>query len=518
MTRIKHGKTVTEGFYRMFPLSGTRFKAEALRDLAKYPLHVPGDGNIPAGYTYFGQFVAHDISRLARGNEIPTAGPVLTTDLKQLTTPSLDLDSLYGDEFYFGANIPVQFGDTAKFWSESREGESRSSRITDIPRANGDSSSSDKIGDSRNDENFLTAQLHVLFMNLHNKLVDLYKIATPINRNEVDDAWRDRVFRNARRETTFLYQLVLQNDFLYRLLTKNVYDGLFGENPVSPYLDTIPGEEARVPVEFTGAVFRFGHSMIRDKYRLQGNKSTSLGELFDLTGPGQDWRRITDPNNPLKVDWENLFDFSDYLEDTDIDRARVIDMNITQALKDLRNEAPGNRNLAKRNLARGLQLNLPSGQAIASHLINSQPDYSLRMGLIEKIRTGRRSKLIENTVRDPSRISDRYPNFKGACKKWGLWEKMPLWTYILVEPHLIPHPRSKVEQGNLGILGSIIVGEVFRSLLVSSRTSIHDPSFDPDQLLFFDKLNADNMASGIEGGVSHENIIMSDLLHFTNNQ
>ena len=65
----------------------------------------PGDANIPAIYTYFGQFIDHDITleassfsleQLLASNLAPLGLDKIRNELKNLRTASLELDSLYG--------------------------------------------------------------------------------------------------------------------------------------------------------------------------------------------------------------------------------------------------------------------------------------------------------------------------------------------------------------------------------------------------------------------------------------
>jgi len=74
--------------------------------------------------------------------------------------------------------------------------------------------------------------------------------------------------------------------------------------------------EAFIPVEFQGAVYRFGHSMVRPSYRanLAGdNGKPFFGFIFDTSAP------TTDPDDlrggfraPRRfVGWQTFFDFGD---------------------------------------------------------------------------------------------------------------------------------------------------------------------------------------------------------------
>src|SRR5216117_534721 len=101
--------------------------------------------DIPAGFTYFGQFIDHDLtfdptSKLQRDND-PDA-------LVDFRTPRFDLDSIYGrgpDDQPF-----LYEADGIRFLIDTHDGEK------DLPR---NSIGRALIGDPRNDENLIVSQL-----------------------------------------------------------------------------------------------------------------------------------------------------------------------------------------------------------------------------------------------------------------------------------------------------------------------------------------------------------------------
>src|SRR3954454_11988032 len=114
-----------------------------------------GSLRLPAGYTYFGQFVDHDItfdpvSSLTRQND-----PDALTDFR---TPRFDLDSLYGagpsDQPYLYKPDGVSLALAPGGIDLQRNGDGRA-----------------LIGDPRNDENLIVSQLQVAFINFHNAVV-----------------------------------------------------------------------------------------------------------------------------------------------------------------------------------------------------------------------------------------------------------------------------------------------------------------------------------------------------------
>lgn len=117
----------------------------------------------PAGYTYFGQFVDHDLScdlsPLPAAVEDPTGVPNLRRNL-------LCLDNLYG----MG---PGSATDGALYEANGlyfRLGAALSNAHSfDVPL---DGSGQPLTADPRNAENALVRQVHALFLQLHNRAID----------------------------------------------------------------------------------------------------------------------------------------------------------------------------------------------------------------------------------------------------------------------------------------------------------------------------------------------------------
>src|SRR6266545_225547 len=121
--------------------------------------------DIPAGFTYFGQFVDHDLtfdptSKLQRDND-PDA-------LVDFRTPRFDLDALYGrgpdDQpfLYEDDGIRVLIGKNAA-------GEN------DLPR---NAKARALLGDARNDENLIVSGLALGVLKFHNRVVDTPSVAS----------------------------------------------------------------------------------------------------------------------------------------------------------------------------------------------------------------------------------------------------------------------------------------------------------------------------------------------------
>ena len=452
-TGMKHGEPepgsqpARSGYYRMFDLAGTRFKREALLALAKAqgrPQEQPEGSKLPAGYTYFGQFVDHDITRLARGSTAPESGPVPTADLVQEATPALDLDSVYGADWH---ERDVELDrKTGKFTSNATDSQGL---IYDLPRGRGRSGLLARIPDRRNDENFNIAQLHVFFLNLHKALIDIYS-------NDRPELTPQEKYLAARREVVLLYQGIVKYDFLQRILHGPVYQELLKPGSQT-WLSAIRGEDARIPIEFAGAAYRFGHALVRKKYQLKaGKKPVKLRKLFLLTGNGG---RITPAKaRKFRIDWRFFFDFTAHGISRKPIEARPVTTFLVRPLQKLVEDLGDGPNLIVRNLLRGREIDLPDAQSIIAEIRFRNEDYANSIGL---------------QVLNPGEL--RKHKIGETLAQWGMDKRTPLWTYILMEPSF-PNGQFNDDdvpiEARLGILGSVIVGEVFRSLLITSSPSI----------------------------------------------
>ena len=180
--------------------------ADIANDPAKVDqLETEFSSNIPAGYTYFGQFIDHDItfdpaSSLMRRND--------PNGLLNFRTPRLDLDNLYGAG---PADQPYLYdsSDKAKFAIGEISGRPE---LPDLPRFDGRA----LIGDMRNDENSMVSQLQLAFLLAHNTLVDRARADHP-------SAEDPEIFELARKTLRWLYQHIVWNDFIPRIAIDAVH-------------------------------------------------------------------------------------------------------------------------------------------------------------------------------------------------------------------------------------------------------------------------------------------------------
>ena len=424
--------------------------------------------NIPAGFTYLGQFVDHDI----------------TLDLSALTerdrdlvgennfrTPQLELDNLYatgpsGDaspqlfdrvnpgKFLIGRNGAGGAGDPHV----------KPGLPFDLPR---NTQGLALIGDARNDENLLVSQTHLSFLKFHNAVFD-------------NEGGRD--FDATRKLVRWHYQWIVLHDFLTKLIDNNDLQDVL-TNGRRFYLPEIQSDyaEAYIPVEFSGAAYRLGHSMVREVYSHNrafrpGAGPSNFAFLFHFTGKsggivgklaeGLDQAGGAALAQKLKlglpfvfpelpgdwiIDWHRFYELGQPAAPPAgatppdnafvLNHARLFDPFLVPSLHTL---PGGGGSLPLRNLQRGYRLELPSGQAVARHMgVRAMTEAEITQGADGKI-----------------------------LKEIGLHRATPLWYYILKEAQVLG------DGGNhLGPAGSRILAEVFVGLLQT----------DPEAFLHIDQ-------------------------------
>lgn len=399
---------------------------------------------IPAGYTYLGQFVDHDItfdpvSSLQRLND-PEA-------LHDFRTPRFDLDSLYGDgpnNNPFMYDPDIDGGKTAFLLGKNADGEDDLPRNVVAAAPDGQARGRALIGDPRNDENVIVSQLQLLFLKFHNKVVDHVRAEQP----GLDP---DHLFEEAQRLVRWHYQWIVSHDFLGRIVGTEVIDDI-----ITPESFVVVGNESvslpRVrlhfyrwqhqpfmPVEFSVAAYRFGHSMIRPDYRINTTIQNEIPIFTASVEPGEheDLRGFRPLPTQWEIDWSFFFEFGDPAH---LQQARRIDTKLSAPLQTLPGLDPAA--LAVRNLRRSAKLGLPSGQRVARAMA-IEPLSDEELGIVG--------------------ISDQFV------------DSAPLWFYVLKEA------ESRTSGETLGPVGGRIVAEVLLGLLKGDSFSFInvEPAWQP---------------------------------------
>ena len=286
-----------------------------------------------AGWPFFGQLIAHDIT--ADRSPIATGG-VDPEALRNARAPMLNLEMLYSDG-PIGSPYLFDVGDPAKFLLGPDGGDvSRNRQGVAL------------IGDPRNDVHLFTLTLHVALLHAHNRIVDL------LRESGVPEA---DVFDRARTALTWHYQWIAVHDFLPRLVGATLVEQVLAEGGrwFAP-----PPRQAYIPLEFADAAYRYGHGQIRHTYRLvDGGPAVPL--FPDLVGFG-----------PLAADRRlDLAQVFDVPGRPPAQRAKRLDGRLAASLIGLPEQVTGvvetaaYRSLAVRDLLRGDTTGLPSGEAVA---------------------------------------------------------------------------------------------------------------------------------------------------------
>jgi len=393
----------------------------------------PNNPTQTAGTTFMGQFMDHDMTFDLTSRLGVPADP---EDSPNSRTPALDLDSVYGGGPLADPDLYVRprgrrfHHHPTKFKIES------GGLFEDVPR---DRNGTAIIADPRNDENLIISGLQVAFLRFHNEAVDLI---TSHDRHEKPD----EVFRRARQLTTWHYQWMIVHEFLPLFIGQAMVDDILrhGRRFYRPRV-------AQIPVEFQGAVYRFGHSLVRPSYRanLAGdNGQPFFGMSFDPAGEASS--NAVDLRGGARaprrfIGWQTFFNFGGIPRPggqpgtlgEDVRPNKLIDARISTPLFNLPLGAIASgdppTSLPQRNLLRHVTWQLPSGQSIA---------HAMGVPVLSKA--------------DLNELSGY---------GLGLDESTPLWMYILEEGHVMEGGR------HLGPVGGRIVGEVIIGLLQLDRDS-----------------------------------------------
>jgi hypothetical protein len=378
-----------------------------------------------AGMTFVGQFIDHDLTFDATSRLGVATDPARSPNNR---TARFDLDSVYGG----GPIAQSELYDPAqpiKLLLES------GGQFEDLPRRDDHSA---VIGDPRNDSNLIVSGLHAAFLKFHNHAVD----AVALSGDEPIET-----YTRARQQLTWHYQWLVVNQVLPNFVGQPMVDDVLRHGPRFFH----PEHGAFIPVEFSGAAYRFGHSMVRPSYRanLAGDGGAPFfGLIFDSRVQVPDGANPTSDPGDLRggfrssrrfIGWQTFFDFGGTYT-TAVRPNKVIDTILSTPLFALPTSAiahipgdPGPVALPQRTLLRHLTWSLPSGQSVAH-----------RMG---------------------APVLSRADLADVGAHGYDLDRSTPLWLYVLREAQLANAGQF------LGPVGGRIVAEVMLGLLRADPTS-----------------------------------------------
>ncbi|MET0939039.1 MAG: heme peroxidase family protein [Gaiellaceae bacterium] len=414
---------------------------------------------IPAGFTYLGQFVDHDLT--FDKTNVMLGEDVTPAQLLQARSPSLDLDSLYGN----GPNDPA----SAKFYEADGQHLKMGSSVAaagipakqgfDLPRGAGSTAAEKRraiIPDPRNDENLAVAQVHLAMIRFHNRVLDTLPSSIPPGQR----------FARARQKVVKHYQWMLKTDYLPRICAPGVVNNVFNQGRKIFEKGADPMSVPTMPIEFSVAAFRLGHSMIRDEYNWNKEFDAGAGTLdflFLFSGLSGDLGGLPRLPSNWIADFRRLFDFGEtpaakpalVVPAAKFNRAMRIDTKLAATLADIPGFPDDESNLAFRNLTRAFMVKLATGQQMATFVNNKGVNVT---------------KLTNAQVRDGTNGA----NLSGlnASQRTLLLQRTPLWFYILRE--------AEFNGGKLKGVGARIVAETFhRAMEGSNHSIVRDEDFRP---------------------------------------
>jgi hypothetical protein len=451
-------------FTRMGPRGVGKQLPEGIRKKLANAMTAGGGGaqGIPAGFTYLGQFIDHDLTFdktvvMLGENRSPA-------QLLQGRSPSLDLDSLYGAgpgdpasaKFYKADGVHLKSGNTVAAGDPAMNG-------FDLPRGEGSKPKDKKkavIPDFRNDENLVVAQTHLAFIRFHNRIVDSLP-ASPTR------------FAQARELAIKHYQWMIRHDYLPRICAAGVLNDVFKNGRKAFEVGVDPTDVPTMPIEFSIAGFRLGHAMIRRAYNWNKRFDDGTGTLdwlFAFSATGGDLGGELKLASNWIADFRRLYDFKEAgrpdlaVPAGKFNRAMRIDTTLVNPLKNL---PPGSfggpqvplddprANLAFRNLTRAKMVKLATGQQMARFLKNK--GVTLTALTKPQLRNGSNGAELDGLTQ---------------AQRQALLADTPLWFYILRE--------AELNNGRLKGVGARIVAETFhRAMEGSSASIVRDKTWRP---------------------------------------
>lgn len=374
--------------------------------------------SVPVGMIFFGQFVDHDITL-----DVSTTFDSVVDEpgeIANVRTPTLDLDCIYGlgpeaQPYLYSQTAP--FGGAKLLTGADNPGQAGLAEHDLLRSPNGRA----VIGDPRNDENRVISQIQLAIIRFHNHVCDTLHAEDGFEGSEL--------YEHARQQTTWHYQWAVVNDFLTAICGKPVVDRILGCGR-----EHYCGDTPIIPIEFSVAAYRFGHSMIPMKVQVQKGKSAL--ELFgSILGGGFD--ALTDPKGV--VDWHELL-FTP--ANRNVERAQKLDLLLAGDLLALPFIHNAENSLATRNLLRGNTFLLPGGEKVAEAI-------------------GCDQKTIDKVLKRIAKLSAKVD---GELSEHGI----PLWLYLLAEAEVVGRAEpdgSTTEGEGLGPVGAAIVAETIIGLL-----------------------------------------------------
>jgi len=446
-------------------------------------------GPIPAAYTYFGQFVFHDMV-FSRVFGVPNAGGQMH-HLRNAVSQGLDLSGLYGRGPEVDGHLydSVREGGPACLFplglpchkTDLPDGtvlREPSGSGVDLPRLDMTGSFVSVKGrskpyrplvaDPRNDDNLILSQLLATLMNIHNRLVSVQPTG--------DNRRTALAYDNARRFLISFYRHIVVNDYLRRILDPGIWTHFFdrveGVARQTEALQRPPG----LPLEFTFGASRFAHGMVRQFYRVNAGFDDPPGTLdkvlsFSSLRP--------DGDVPVEATW--LVDWKRFASDRDeqsVQRARRISPFFASALasSELAAETEGEpRSVAFMDNWRCYELGLPSGQTFAK---------ALRQKLVGRVDVPELKD--DDILPTPACVArfryhaDRLKRAFAAAPRF--LTDTPLSYYVLQESSVLGDDGSRLGPVGSYIIGATVAASLYGTTDTNFLTQLKVPIVDEGTL------------------------------------
>lgn len=475
---------------------------------------------IPAGYTYLGQLIAHD---MVMSETSLASGTVRADRLRNHRTERLLLDTLYGG----GPEIsPIQYA-LQPYSNEGRcflrlgrtalgsHNEVAGWPERDVPRVTTVDLNDDRggvwpqprdalIADPRNDDSLMLSQLIVLFHHAHNTIcrqIDGHAcMPTRTAPGRLSPKDGGRLFRLARKLLTRTWRRIAVKDYLGKILHPDVF-AAYPQDPEMWSCKVDDPHDPRMPVEFSHGAFRFGHSMVRSNYRLneagrqEGVDATGTptmapqdGELRQLLGITSNRTHTDLPlGSNWAVQWGQFFKFDEHtypgaVEDVpEPQLSRLISPSIVNNLVGFNEKGDGyGTGMPYRDLVSAVEIGTRSAASLSVQLSQKFPDTA-----------------------DTRTVPEEGHGLEEAIEQWlGEVElEAPLEQFTQNEvdvlakdpplPFFVPFEAWHDHDGrHLGLVGSAIVAETFASALAATAHYLEDEELivDWEQRLRLDSI------------------------------
>ena len=405
------------------------------------------DGPIPAGYTYLGQFIFHDMSHFVSKSQ-------------SLASAALDLDSVLGR----GGHVaePAAAGATEGPLAIGLTHGDLAADIPRVPYVEADEPDDEpavvdetlvagfpRIPDVRNDAFLALSQLHLLLIKFYNAVAGWY-----------GQSGKDVPAQQVRRCVVQHFQSVVISDYLPRIIRSDVYDSVMGQGRLvvhpGPFTKADP---FHVALEVAAAAGRFGHSMVRTHYDWNGIHRDGYFETLLEFSHRNSWpspypygMKLTRIDLDWVIEWGKFFDLQPPFDGIATNLAKAIDTwlepplaTLPEHFRDSSADRGPTFSVAETTLARQREFGLSGAQAAIARM-----NLSLGVQAIVPL-TG------PQLAGSAPQVFQDFPE---------LLTNTPIWYYVLREAEVAG------VNGSLGPMGSRLVMETIHAAIEASEFSI----------------------------------------------